>query len=194
VAVFFMVGSTCFALGSFPPYWRVLDPRVVGITFFVGSVFFTAAALSQLVQVRGERRLLIWACAVQVVGTLLFNLNTFDAMFTTFDTQQENRLVWGPDMLGSAAFLVASHLAWMAVCDGWWCVRRDVVDWWVAALNYVGSIFFGLSALAAFTLPTTGDVVNLTVVNAGTFLGAVCFFVGAYLLLPARVRQPSPPS
>ena len=134
----------------------------------------------------------IWACIVQSVGTVLFNFNTFDAMFTSLDTEQENRLVWGPDMLGSAAFLIASHLAWVAVCGGIWAVRRDDADWWVAALNYVGSIFFGLSALAAFTLPTTGDLINTTIANMGTFLGAVCFFVGAYLLLPARVRPPSP--
>ena len=92
----------------------------MGVTFFVGSVFFTSAGLSQLVQVRRARRVpwLIWACVVQSVGTVLFNLNTFDAMFTSLDTEQENRLVWGPDMLGSAAFLVASHLAWFAVCGG----------------------------------------------------------------------------
>ncbi|HEY4584266.1 MAG TPA: hypothetical protein VI980_06895 [Acidimicrobiia bacterium] len=70
-------------------------------------------------------------------------------------------------------------------------MRRDDVDWWIAALNYVGSIFFMLSAIGAFTLPTTGNVINLTIVNLGTFLGAVCFFVGAYLLLP-RARSQSP--
>ncbi len=48
-----------------------------------------------------------------------------------------------------------------------------------------------LSALGAFTLPTTGEPVNLTLVNAGTFLGAVCFLVGAYVLLPAAAaREP----
>jgi hypothetical protein len=42
-----------------------------------------------------------------------------------------------------------------------------------------------LSALASFTLRTTGDEVNTAVVNSGTFLGAMCFLIGAYLLLPA---------
>lgn len=188
VAVLFMVGSACFALGAFPPYWRIVEPGVVGVTFFVGSVFFTSAGLSQLVQARRAREgaLVIWACIVQSVGTVFFNFNTLDAMFTSLDTEQENRLVWGPDIIGSAAFLVASHLAWLAVCGGIWAVRRDDVNWWIAALNYVGSIFFGLSAIAAFTLPTTGNLVNTTIANMGTFLGAVCFFVGAYLLLPER--------
>ena len=47
----------------------------------------------------------------------------------------------------------------------------DDADWWVAALNYVGSIFFMLSAIASFTLTTTGEELNTTIVNAGTFLG-----------------------
>ena len=41
------------------------------------------------------------------------------------------------------------------------------------------------SALAAFTLDTTGEVLNLAIVNSGTFLGAVCFWLGAWVLLPA---------
>jgi hypothetical protein len=46
-----------------------------------------------------------------------------------------------------------------------------------------------VSALASLVLPTTGEMVNTTLVNLGTFLGAVCFFVGAYLLLPPTSRQ-----
>jgi hypothetical protein len=42
------------------------------------------------------------------------------------------------------------------------------------------------SAIASLVQPTTDDVVNIVIVDGGTFLGAVCFFVGAYLLLPAR--------
>ena len=77
------------------------------------------------------------------------------------------------------------------MCQRWWRVLRDDADWWAAALNYVGSIFFMLSAIASFTLTTTGEELNTTIVNAGTFLGAVCFLVGAYVLLPpARRRRP----
>ncbi len=51
IAALFMVGSSLFALGSFPPYWGLVDPRVVGITFFVGSLFFTSAGYSTFFQV-----------------------------------------------------------------------------------------------------------------------------------------------
>jgi hypothetical protein len=182
-----MVGSALFALGSFPLFGQTVDPRVVGATFVAGSLFFTGAAIGQLRQTPAGAgsRLLRKAGAVQVVGTLLFNLNTVDATLESLSTERTNRLVWAPDMIGSGCFLVASWLAWVVVCQGRWCVRRDDAGWWVAALNGVGSVFFMLSALASFTLRTTGDEVNTTVVNSGTFLGALCFLAGAYLLLPA---------
>jgi hypothetical protein len=123
---------------------------------------------------------------VQLVGTVLFNLNTIRAAFDSLDTEETNRLVWAPDFFGSIAFLIASHLAWVVVCHGLWSVRRDDAAWWVAAVNYLGSIFFMASAIASFTLTTTGEMVNTTIVNSGTFLGAVCFLLGAYLLLPAK--------
>ena len=51
-------------------------------------------------------------------------------------------------------------------------------------LNYVGSVFFMASAIASFTLTTTGEAINIAIVNSGTFLGAICFLVGSYVLLP----------
>jgi hypothetical protein len=203
IAVLFMVGSFLFALGSFPLYAERMDARVVGITFVLGSLFFTSAAYSQLLETINASdnpdadgsatfrfwawqpgSTLWWAALIQFIGTLLFNANTIDAMIETFTTEQSNRLVWAPDFFGSIAFLVASHLFWLAVCRGLWCIRSDDPDWWGSLLNYVGSAFFMASAIAAFTLPSTGDVVNTTIVNLGTFAGAVCFLVGAYLLLP----------
>ena len=186
--ILFMVGSVCFGLGSLPPYFSNLPARVVGVTFFVGSILFTSAGLTQLQQVRedpGDRRVR-WATVIQLVGMLLFNINTFRAAFVSVPSDEVNELIWAPDFFGSVAFLLASHLAWLAVCDRLWCVRRERAGWWIAALNYLGSIFFMLSAIAAYTLPTTGQVLNIAFVNGGTFVGAVGFFLGGYLLLPAR--------
>lgn len=202
IAVLFMVGSFLFALGSFPPYSQLVYPGIVGITFVVGSLFFTSASYSQFLQAINSgdngtlnsgrlrfwawqpKRMVWWANAVQSVGTLFFNLNTIDSMLEGLSTKETHRLVWAPDFFGCIAFLIASHLAWLLVCRRVWCVHRDDPDWWIAMFNYVGSIFFMISAIASFTLTTTDTVVNLTLVNLGTFVGAVCFFVGAYLLLP----------
>jgi len=40
------------------------------------------------------------------------------------------------------------------------------------------------SAVTSFIVPDTGELLNAVATNAFTFLGAACFFVGAYLLLP----------
>ncbi len=158
---------------------------------------FTAVAIGQYLQVRNDpgdlagrsvaasvRSAAWWAVAVQLVGTVMFNISTVAATDTALDTyQQVDRLVWGPDVYGSIAFLIASHLAWLHVCGRLWCVHRESTDWWMAALNYVGSIFFMVSALAAFILPTTGEPLNVALVNSATFLGAGCFLAGALLLL-----------
>jgi len=199
IAALFMAGSFIFALGSFPPYSQNVDPGTVGVTFIVGSVIFTGAAYSAFVQAINNRaddsdhfrywawqpsRTLWWAAIVQLAGTLFFNASTIDAMIGSLSIEETNRLVWAPDLLGSTCFLVASHLAWFCVCGRLWCVRRDDPDWWGALLNYLGSILFMFAAIAAFTLTTTDEELNTTIVNSGTFAGAVCFFVGAYLLLP----------
>jgi hypothetical protein len=200
VAWQFIVGSALFALGSFPPYSQNVDPGAVGITFVVGSVFFTWAAFGQLLQ--SDRaidhsspapprtgwwppRATWWAAVIQLVGTVLFNLNTFDAMLDGLTTEQVNRLVWAPDIFGSIAFLVASHLAWLDLGGGH--VRRprgDDPDWWSGLINYIGSVLFMASAIASLTLPTDDQMLNTTLVNSATFGGALCFLVGAYLLLP----------
>lgn len=207
IAALFMVGSTCFALASLPAFAARIDPSAVGAVFFIGSIFFTSAGFGQFVQLINRddaasstrhrlfaiqpRNPLWWALLVQLAGTLMFNISTAAATNTTLSDQQVNRLVWGPDIYGSIAFLIASHLAWTVVCGRLWCVRRDDADWWAAALNYLGSILFMLSAIASLVLPTTGEVLNVAIVNTGTFGGAVCFFLGAYLSLPARI-SPEP--
>ena len=200
VAVSFMVGATLFALGSFPAYFRLVDPAVTAGTFFAGSIPFTAAAAGQLVGAALDERdagpatgvlghgWAWWAASVQLVGTVAFNVSTFAALLDGLSTRQIDRLVWAPDVVGSTAFLLASAAAWVDVCGPRWAVRDDA-EWWGTALNALGSVLFGVAAVASLVLPTTGEVVNLTLVNAGTFGGAVCFFVGAYLLLPAAASR-----
>ena len=197
-----MVGSSLFALGSFPPYANGTNPTVVGITYFAGSIFFTSAGYLQFVQTintprkpaRVARRMRLfawqphridwWSASVQSIGTLLFNRSTFNAMDAALSTTQQERLVWAPDMFGSIAFMIASMLAWLEVCHGWWKWDPRDTSWRIVALNLVGSIAFQISALAAFIRPATGELVNVPIANLGTFVGAVCFFFGALLLIP----------
>ena len=88
---------------------------------------------------------------------------------------------WRPDAWGSLAFLISSALAMYAASR-----RHELWDplartWHGTTLNMLGSIFFGVSAVGAYVLPATGDLLNQVWANAGTFLGAACFFVAALL-------------
>lgn len=62
------------------------------------------------------------------------------------------------------------------------------MPWRIAMLNMVGSVFFGISAIASLIDPSTGDVLDADLTNSTTFLGAVCFLAGGLLLMPRRGR------
>jgi hypothetical protein len=208
IAVLFMVGSACFAGAAVPGLSSVAPASVLGAVFFIGSLFFTSAAYLQYVQsinaagsagAAHRRRLLAWqprridwwACTVQFAGTIWFNINTADALQEGLTTHQQNLRIWTPDMIGSVCFLVASWLALEEVCHTRWCVRRKDVSWSVAAINLLGSVFFMFAAIAAFVRPATGDLLSASIANSGTFLGALCFFWGARLLLLELADSPA---
>jgi hypothetical protein len=206
MAVLFMAGSFLFALGSVPFYMQRVDDRIVSLTLFIGSLFFTSAGYLQFFQVINaptmadrsdgpggrRRRYLAWqpgridwlSASVQSVGTLLFNLSTWSALHTAFTVHQQRRLVWAPDMFGSIAFMIASTLAWIEVCGRWWRWDPRDVSWRIVALNLGGSIAFQISAFAAFIRPATGELWSVPIANLGTFVGAAGFFFAARLLIP----------
>jgi len=217
IAVLFMIGSALFAIGGAQGTWpdvpviRWLDPRLAGWIFFAGSLFFTSAACLQWLETVNNDiadvaaqtrfgshrwRFLGWrphdlgylASAVQLVGTILFNVNTADALITGFGWEGEDVLVWTPDMLGSICFLVASQAALMEISHHYWSWQPRSLSWWIAAINMLGSVLFMVSAVASFVEP--GVVVAFPwLANFGTFAGAVCFFIGAYLLIPELFEE-----
>ena len=205
IGLLFMVGSALFGVGSFPIANR-WDPRFDGAAYAVGAVFFTAAASLQLLQslgppepgspppVLGLPRLRLVeqvACGVQLVGTLWFNVMTVDALASNLTAREAERRIWYPDAFGSVCFLVASYLAIAAVSGSWRLRLRGPHDQEgrIAELNWWGSIAFGISAVGGIVLPSGKDL-DYAVATAGTFVGAVCFFLGARLMLP-RVRGKS---
>ena len=50
IAVLFMVGSACFAVGSVAGYSSLVGARADAVTYFAGSLFFTSAAYLQYVE------------------------------------------------------------------------------------------------------------------------------------------------
>lgn len=129
----------------------------------------------------------MWAAAIQLVGTVWFNVNTFAALNTSLTVHPQDLRIWMPDMIGSVCFMVSSGLALNSVRGSWWRPGGDVGRR-SARLNLLGSVFFMAAAIAAFVRPSTGDVLDATIANGGTFLGALCFFRGARVPL-ARHRE-----
>lgn len=210
IGVLFAIGAACFTVGAAPGYVSWVGMDADAVTFFVGSIFFTTAAYLQYLQtlnaphvlVAGSvERLRFWtwepgridwtASGVQLVGTVFFNVTTLAAIDTSLNATQAHRMVWVPDVVGSICFLVASGLAWFEVSHGWWSWRMHSLSWRIAALNLAGSIAFGVSAVASKVVSTSGEPRNIMLVNLGTAIGGVCFFVGALFLLPERTQATS---
>jgi hypothetical protein len=129
------------------------------------------------------------SAAIQWPGTLLFNLNTFDALNRALDASAQDARVWAPDILGSACFLVSALLAFANTEHRWLSFRPRDLDWWIAATNLLGAVAFGVSALASYVRPDGGSELSDTIAALGTAVGAAGFLAGGLLLLPHYERQ-----
>ncbi|GAG24018.1 unnamed protein product, partial [marine sediment metagenome] len=103
-SLLFLVGSVASLAPSLASTWS-LDSTTINAIFFAGSIPFTIAAYLQLFQAAnaGEQstyrtQLLGWrpqdigwlSSSLQFVGTILFNINTFDAMIPSLDWFQQD--------------------------------------------------------------------------------------------------------
>jgi hypothetical protein len=177
-ALSFMVGAMLFALGVVLSAPRPLPPLLSAVTYAIGAVFFTTGATLQLILARRGSRTTDWlAAAIQLVGTVLFNINTVDAAVTIGAHPELVDLeVWVPDIVGSAAFLMSSAIAMVPEVRA----RKRSASARIAFLNLAGSVLFGISAAGALVLRSGTDV-SLRWANIGTFFGALCFLVAAWL-------------
>jgi hypothetical protein len=188
MALSFALGSTCFLIGPFPGYAQLVGGRADAVTFFVGSILFTVggALQSRLAwpdrQVPNGGRAAWWSSIVQSAGTLFFNVTTYQAMRLAVTSSEYDRLVWRPDWRGSICFLVSGVIAYRASprrrLHGWLPVRGGA-GWWQPAVNLLGCIFFGISAVAGYVVPSTGSMLDLAAANWNTSLGAACFLACA---------------
>lgn len=219
VAVLFFIGSALFSTGGFattfphlvPDYLNV-DTRLSWI-FFSGSLFFTSAAFCQLIEAMnagdseglydpevepGSFQWIAWhparigymASLIQLIGTILFNLNTGAAFLTGLDWVQQNIVVWIPNFAGCICFLIASRLAFMEVCHGYWGWQPGNIEWWITLLNLFGSIGFMISALYGLAVPPGESSHTFTFLSTFfTFQGGVFFLLASYLLLPEMFSE-----
>ena len=198
----FVVGSACFVAGVPMALNTSWAPTVSAATFFIGALFFTAASSFQLkLAWRAGRggdslstlqallsRAPAWTSSwIQWIGTLFFIVTTLAALIDFVGVKAvSNQVIWRPDAVGSALFLVSSAIALMPDVRRHRHGHARDRSWSISALNMVGSVFFGVSAVGAYVVPASNEELNAAWANGGTLLGAVCFLVGAWLLIPRR--------
>ncbi len=183
MGLLFATGSLCFLVGPFPGYVELVGPGADAVTFFAGSLLFTAGGALQLWLSFGGRRSAVWAAAIQSAGTLFFNVTTFAAMHTALTNPEYDRLVWRPDALGSLCFLVSGAIVYAASTRQGWRPVRGARGWWEPAVNLLGCVFFAIAAVAGFVVPARGSMLDLAVANWNTALGAACFLACAVATL-----------
>lgn len=179
IASLFMIGSGFFGLGCVLFLSAFTHEFTLDAVFFVGSIFFTLAAFFQFYQSRKANEIAYWSAFAQFVGTLLFNMNTFDAFFDLGLLEQE-LLVWVPNIFGSVLFQISACLAMLNICKKFWAWRFDDGEWRVGFVNYLGCVAFLISAILAFMIGSASLAFWATIF---TLIGAVCFFVAALMSL-----------
>ncbi|MGA8328704.1 MAG: hypothetical protein WB777_05360 [Mycobacterium sp.] len=195
----FAIGSSLFAIGTAPGFAVVGGAGATNLLCFIGSWFFTSAALIQLLLNRASwsrsrgthsKRLELLAAATQFIGTLRFNVSTGVALWA-HRIPTRRHFVWWPDATGSVSFLISGVLGVAAVSLTVGLVQLKSREWLAAWTNMAGSIAFGASAAGAF-ITKTGVTDDALLANAGTFLGALCFLIAAVLMLPKSDDQCRP--
>ncbi|MFG2296471.1 hypothetical protein [Streptomyces sp. NPDC048603] len=209
-ATAFVIGGALFAAGAAVAQFGSADAITCASIYFAGGLFFNTGGFISLLQVvnsprhvpGGEGRLVTpgwrwwsyeptrvdWLSTfVLFVGTLVFAVDLLDSFLQGLTVQQVNRLIWAPDVIGCALFLISGHLGFVEICHRPWpCLRCRSLGWWIVAVNQLGSVLFMVSALAAYTRPATGSLINTDITNWGTLLGAACFSLGGLLQLCER--------
>ncbi|WP_339736121.1 hypothetical protein [uncultured Gimesia sp.] len=212
----FALGASLFAIASIlslaPDLAAALSlaPSQVNAIYFAGSIPFTTAAYLQLFQAAnsgalpdedreppGRLKVFGWkpdnvgwlSCALQFAGTILFNFNTFDAMLPSLSWFDTDLVVWIPNFVGSILFLASGYLAFIETGHQYWAWRPGNLSWWIVLINLLGCLGFMISALLALTLPEPTAPWRDTLSVTFTLQGAICFFLGAVLMLPETVRE-----
>ncbi|CAM3707124.1 hypothetical protein [Kerstersia gyiorum] len=209
VGALFAIGSLLFMLGaslSLLPGSLGLSSPQVGLVYFLGSIPFTMAAYMQHFQSANAPafsvqqqpaappariRLIGWqprsagwiSTLAQFIGTVAFNVNTYDGIGTPANWYLQDTLVWAPDMIGSVLFLISGYLAMLETSHAYWSWRPRELAWQIAFINLWGCIFFMTAAVLAY-VPQRQEAAWIGVLaNAHLWLGAFCFMVGGLLLM-----------
>jgi hypothetical protein len=204
-ATAFVIGGSLFAIGAGLAQGDVGGPLLPASVYLAGGVFFCSGAYAAVLQiVNGPRdgrwrwwsaepgRLEWLSTVVLFAGTLVFAVNLVDSFIAELTPVQQDRLIWSPDMVGCALFLVSGHLAMVEISGNWLpCWRPRDLGWRIVAVNQLGSVLFMVAAVASF-VHRDGDLVAAGIANWGTLTGALCFAAAG--VIQEFERPDSPPT
>jgi hypothetical protein len=211
-AVAFAIGGSLFSIGAAVAQIGSGNATTAASIYFAGGLFFNTGGYASLLLAVNEPRggdpdgepgrwrwwsyeplQVAWLSAFLLfAGTIVFGISLLDAFLDGLTTQEQNRLIWTPEMTGCILFLLSGHLAMTDICHRRWpCVRPRDLAWWIVAINQLGSILFTISAVAGFIRPETSAEWNTAVANWGTITGAACFAVGGVLQALDRPAAPA---
>jgi hypothetical protein len=201
----FALGSLLFLVaGMLSLVPSPLGLRDIAIVFFAGSIFFTTAGFMQNLQAanvgelgsephtgHNRPRLLGWrprnigwlSTITQLVGTVMFNFNTFDAIDPPADWYLADLTIWLPGLIGSILFLISGYLAFMEAGHGWWSWKPADLDWQLVSVNLLGCIFFMGAGVLAYVPRAPEPSWIAGAANVLLCLGATGFLTGALLLM-----------
>jgi len=180
-ATAFVIGGSLFALGAALAQADLGGPRLVAAVDLLGGVFCSTGGGASVRLARARPPLEQLSALVLFVGTLVFAINLIDSFIGDLSPAQYDRLVWSPDMVGCALFIVSGHLAMVALSGSWLpCWRPRDLGWRIVAVNQLGSVLFMVSAVASL-VRAEGDMIAVGIANWGTLTGALCFAVAGVM-------------
>jgi hypothetical protein len=154
----FVVGGSLFALGAAIAQLGSGNATASASIYFAGGIFFSTGGYASLLGAINAPRSLVpdgtpaagrwrwwsyepgridWLSTfVLFAGTLAFGISLISAFLKGLTTQQENRLIWSPEMIGCILFLISGHLAMGEICHRFRpCLRRRDLGWAIVAIN-----------------------------------------------------------
>ena len=133
---------------------------------------------------------------LQLLGTLLFNVSTYNAMDSRLAWMSQDVWVWTPNMMGSILFLASGYMAFAETCHAYYRWLPGNLSWWVVALNLAGCIGFFVSAILAVMVSDADPALRSEFSVWFTLQGAIGFLLGSLLLMPEAAtegdKHPSP--
>ena len=202
IALRFIIGASLFFIAATLSLLNVGSTFTQNLIYFVGSIFFTLAGYLQYFQSINNSedihlrspskpwrwwawqpsRIDFWVVSSQLLGTLFFNFNTFDA-FLSHTLESDLISIGMPDILGSILFLISGTFGVIEFNHHiiFWPKRSRQSS--ITIINFWGCILFMGSAILApvvFLSPSEWS----TLASVGmTAAGALAFLISSTLML-----------